>query len=320
MPISRPLGSTGLSVAPLIVGGNIFGWTADETTSFAVLDAWIAGGATMIDTADVYSAWYPGHVGGESETILGRWMKARGNRAHVQIATKVGLLPTKAGAKGLSPAVIAEQVEASLARLQTDYIDLYYAHKDDPDTPQEAVAEAFDALVRAGKVRALGASNFTPERLLSALAISDAQGLAGYGAVQPNFSLMAEDAFPEPYRRLCIERNIGALPYHALASGFLTGKYRSVEEARLGSRGHATAGHFNPRGEKVLATLGQVAAETGASLAQIALAWIIATPGVTGPIASATSVTQVESLLPSMELVLSGPQMAALNAAAATPV
>lgn len=316
----RALGSTGLSVAPLVVGGNVFGWTADEATSFAVLDAWVSGGATMIDTADIYSAWVPGHAGGESETILGRWMKARDNRDRVQIATKVGMLPTGDGRQGLSPAVIAEQVDASLVRLQTDYIDLYYAHRDDADTPQEAVAEAFDALVRAGKVRALGASNFTLDRLMSALEISDAGGLAGYGVVQPNFSLMAEDAFPEEYRRLCIDRNIGALAYYALASGFLTGKYRSAEEAKQGSRGGANAGHFNPRGRKVLATLDQVAAETGASLAQIALAWIIATPGLTGPIASATSVAQVEELLPAMDLTLSSAQIGALNAAAATPV
>jgi aryl-alcohol dehydrogenase-like predicted oxidoreductase len=298
----------------------VFGWTIDEPTSFAVLDAFVAGGATMIDTADVYYAFAPGNVGGESETILGRWMKARGNRDRVQIATKVGALPIRDGRKGLAPDVIAEAIDASLARLQTDYVDLYYAHVDDAATPQEAVAEAFDRLVRAGKVRAIGASNFSAERLESALAIAEGGGLARYGVLQPHFNLVESERFPAGYRRLCAERDVGALTYWGLASGFLTGKYRSAEEASRGSRAHSTPRYFNARGEKVLAALDAVAAETGATPAQIALAWVMATPGVTGPIASATSPAQAESLLGSMELALGAGQMAALDAAAATPV
>lgn len=318
----RELGSTGLSVAPLIVGGNVFGWTIeDDATSFEVLDAFMAGGATMIDTADAYYAFAPGKIGGESETVLGRWMKARGNRDRVQIATKVGALPMKDGRKGLHPDVIAEAIDASLRRLQTDYVDLFYAHVDDAAVPQEAVAEAFDRLVRAGKVRAIGASNFTPDRLLSALAISEANGLARYGVLQPHFNLMeSEQFFPADYRRLCIERDIGALTYWGLARGFLTGKYRTAEEAARAKRGASLPQYFNARGEKTLAALRTIAAETGAEPAQIALAWVRQTPGVTAPIASATSAAQVEMLLGAMELALSAEQMAALNEAASTPV
>lgn len=314
----RALGATGLSVAPLVVGGNVFGWTADEATSFAILDAFAAAGVTTIDTADAYSA-FAGKAGGESETVIGQWMKARGNRDRIQVATKVGLLPID-GVKGLDPAVITAGVEASLRRLQTDYIDLEYAHIDDESVPQEAVAEAFDRLVKAGKVRAIGASNFSQGRLASALDIAERNGLVGYTAIQPNFNLMTADRFSPAYRQFCLDRKIGVLSYYALAGGFLTGKYRKAGDIKGGAREQWLGEYFNPRGDAVLGALDQVAAETGASLPQIAIAWIIATPGITAPIASATSVAQVESLLPALTLSLTPEHKAALDAAAATPV
>ena len=236
-----------------------------------------------------------------------------------EIATKVGLLPID-GRKGLDPAVIAAGVEASLRRLQTDYIDLEYAHVDDETVPQEAVAEAFDRLVKAGKVRVIGASNFLQERLASALDIAAREGLVGYGAIQPNFNLMTADRFPAAYRQFCLDRGIGVLSYYALAGGFLTGKYRTPEDIRGGARAQWLGDYFNPRGDAVLAALDRAAAETGATVAQVAIAWILATPGITAPIASATSVAQVESLLPALSLKLSPDQKAALDAAAATAV
>jgi aryl-alcohol dehydrogenase-like predicted oxidoreductase len=314
----KALGRTGLSIGPLVVGGNVFGWTIDEKRSFEVLDAFFAGGATMIDTADVYYAYAPGNVGGESETIIGRWMKERGNRDRVQVATKVGLLEV-GGAKGLQPAVIEAAVEASLRRLGTDYVDLYFAHSDDESVPQEEVARTFDRLVQSGKVRLLGASNFRQDRLESALRISDDLGLTGYTVYQPQLNLMAASAFPAQYRSFCAERGMGVLTFFALASGFLTGKYRRLEDVRNSSRASALSRYFNARGQAVLSALDHVSAETGATPAQIALAWIIATPGVTGPIVSATSVEQVESLLPAVTLRLDDAQMALLDQAAARP-
>ena len=314
----KALGRTGLSIGPLVVGGNVFGWTIDEKRSFEVLDAFFAGGATMIDTADVYYAYAPGNVGGESETIIGRWMKERGNRDRVQVATKVGLLEV-GGAKGLQPAVIEAAVEASLRRLGTDYVDLYFAHSDDESVPQEEVARTFDRLVQSGKVRLLGASNFRQDRLESALRISDDLGLTGYTVYQPQLNLMAASAFPAQYRSFCAERGMGVLTFFALASGFLTGKYRRLEDVRNSSRASALSRYFNARGQAVLSALDHVSAETGATPAQIALAWIIATPGVTGPIVSATSVEQVKSLLPAVTLRLDDAQMALLDQAAARP-
>ena len=315
----RRLGSSGLEVSPLIAGGNVFGWTADEKTSFDVLDAFAAGGVTMVDTADCYSSFVPGNVGGESETIIGKWMKARGNRDRIQVATKVGIQEID-GKKGISRDMIAKGVELSLQRLQTDYIDLYYAHFDFPDVPQDETAEAFDRLMKAGKVRAIGASNFAQARLASALDTARAAGQASYSVLQPNFNLMSKELFPPEYRAFCSEHDIGVLPYYALAAGFLSGKYRTVEEAKKSSRGDSPAKFFNARGDKVLATLEQVAKEAGVSQAQIAVAWIIATPGVTAPIASATKTAQVESLIAAMNLKLSEAHMAMLNAAAETPV
>ncbi|MFC3673329.1 aldo/keto reductase [Novosphingobium pokkalii] len=317
--MAKLLGNTGLAIGPLVVGGNVFGWTIDEKRSFEVLDAFVAGGATMIDTADVYYAYAPGNVGGESETIIGRWMKARGNRHKVQVATKVGLLKIN-GETGLKPALIETAVEASLRRLDTDYIDVYFAHSDDEDVPQEAVARTFDRLVRSGKVRLLGASNFRQDRLQAALDIAEASGLAGYSVYQPQLNLMAAGAFPPGLRDVCVGRGMGVITFFALASGFLTGKYRQLEDVQ-GSHRHAALGrYFNPRGEAVLAALDSVAAQTGTTPAQIALAWIMATPGVTAPIVSATSVAQVESLLPAVTLRLDPAQMRILDAAAKTPV
>lgn len=314
----RRLGSTGLSVAPLVAGGNVFGWTTDEKASFEVLDAWFAAGVTMIDTADSYSASAPGNVGGESETIIGRWMRARGNRTEVQVATKVGMYAID-GRKGLGSATIAAGIDASLRRLQTDYVDLYYAHADDEGADQAEVAEAFDDLVRSGKVRSLGASNFTQVRLASALGIAKAAARTGYGALQPHFNLMSPEAFPAEYRQYCLDNDIGVLSYFSLASGFLTGKYRDAGAIAGTARERALTGYFTARGDRVLATLDRVAAETGATPAQVALAWIIATPGITAPIASATSIAQVESLTPAMTLALTPDQMAALDAASTTP-
>lgn len=318
MTAKRRLGSSGLEVSPLVAGGNVFGWTADEKTSFDVLDAFVAGGVSMIDTADCYTSFVPGNVGGESETIIGKWMKARGNRGNVQITTKVGIQEID-GKKGISRDMIAKGVELSLKRLQTDYIDLYYAHFDFPDVPQDETAEAFDRLMKAGKVRAIGASNFAQARLESALDVANAAGQACYSVLQPNFNLMSKEQFPPEYRAFCSEHDIGLLPYYALAAGFLSGKYRSVEEARKSARGDSPAKFFNARGDRVLATLDRVSKEAGVSQAQVAVAWIIATPGVTAPIASATKVAQAESLVAAMNLELSDAHMAALNAAADTP-
>ena len=315
---TRALGTSGLSIAPLVLGGNVFGWTADEATSFAVLDAFVAGGGTMIDTADVYTAWIPGHKGGESETVIGNWLKRRGKRDDVQIATKVAMLaPEGMDHGGLSAPVIEAAVEASLKRLQTDYIDLYFAHRDDGDTPLEETLAAFDKLVKAGKVRALGASNYMAERLADALKISGDNGFARFTALQPLYNLMERDDFEGPLQQLCIAEDIGVVPYFGLASGFLTGKYRSEADLEGKPRAYRVKEYLNDKGTAVLAAMDAIAAETGASLPQIALAWIAAQPGLTAPIASATSVAQLEELLPAMSLTLSAEQIAKLDAAGA---
>ncbi len=315
---TRALGDSGLDIAPLVLGGNVFGWTADEPTSFAVLDAFVAAGGTMIDTADVYSQWVPGHRGGESETVIGTWLKRRGRRDDVQIATKVGMLAPAGFRKGgLAPANVAAAVDQSLARLQTDYIDLYFAHRDDADVPLAETLGAFDTLVRAGKVRAIGASNYSAERLAEALAASDADGLARYTALQPCYNLLDRAEFEGELQRLCFERNIGVVPYFGLASGFLTGKYRTEADLEGKPRGERAREYMDDRGRAVLAAMDAIAAETGASPAQIALAWVAAKPGLTAPIASATSVAQLDELAGAMELTLSAAQMAALDTAGA---
>lgn len=314
MPDLRPIGRSGLETPPLVLGGNVFGWTTDRETSFAVLDAFVAGGGRMIDTADVYSAWVPGHKGGESEAIIGEWLKRRGRRDDVLIATKVGMLEID-GQKGLSPGHIAKAVEGSLRRLGTDHIDLYYAHVDDAEADQGAVAEAFDALVKAGKVRAIAASNFDRDRLASAIAAQ--AGKARYEALENEYNLLERDGYEGALQDFCVANDIPLLPYYGLASGYLTGKYRRPEDVEGKARGGAAEKYMKGNGPRVLRAMDQVAEETGAELAQIALAWIAAQPGVCAPIASATSVEQVEQLLGSTELSLSAEQLALLSGAGA---
>ncbi|WP_294355507.1 aldo/keto reductase [uncultured Sphingomonas sp.] len=308
----RRLGASDLKIAPLVLGGNVFGWTADRDASFAVLDAFVDGGGTMIDTADVYSAWVPGHQGGESETTIGEWLRTSGKRDQVQIATKVGMLPGDGGEK-LSPARIAAACEDSLKRLGTDYVDLYFAHRDDEDTPQDAVAEAFARLVEAGKVRVLGASNFHAARLKSAIEGARAAGLPHYQVLQPEYNLVSRTKFEGELQDYCVEFNVGVVPYYGLASGFLTGKYRSADDLKKSVRGGRMTELLEGKGQAMLAAMDGVAEETGATHAQIALAWLIAQPGVSAPIASATRVEQVHDLLPAMELRLSDDQLARLT-------
>lgn len=315
MPAMRQIGTSGLVTPRLVLGGNVFGYTARGGEGFRILDRFVAAGGTMIDTADVYSAWVPGHKGGESEAYLGEWLKRRRRRDDVLIATKVGMLPL-GGDVRLTPERIAAAAEASLKRLGTDYVDLYYAHQDDAKTPLEESLRGFDRLVQDGKARALGASNYSAERLAEALAISEAEGLVAYTVLQPELNLMARHRFEGALQRLCIERRIGVLPYFGLASGFLTGKYRSEADFGKSPRGEGMAKYLDDRGRRVLAALDDVAAETRATQARVALAWISAQPGVTAPIASATSVEQLEELLGAMELELSAEQVARLSEAA----
>ncbi len=318
MTAERSLGRSGLSTAPLVLGGNVFGWTADRKAGFAVLDAFVAGGGTMIDTADVYSAWVDGHHGGESETMIGEWLQASGKRDDVLIATKVGLLPGDSGRK-LAPDRIAAACDASLKRLGTDRIDLYFAHQDDPDTPQEDMLAAFAKLIDAGKIRTLGASNFTADRLRSANIIADQNGLPRFDTLQPEYNLVARDQFEGDLQDYCVQENIGVVPYFGLASGFLTGKYRTKDD--LGQSVRGGRGDMEKllegRGKAMLAAMDRVAEETGATLAQIALAWLMAQPGVTAPIASATKVGQLEDSLGALRLQLGADQLAALTAAGA---
>lgn len=308
----RRLGATDLHIAPLVLGGNVFGWTADRAASFAVLDAFVAAGGTMIDTADVYSAWVDGHRGGESETMIGEWLRASGKRDQVLIATKVGMLPGEGGEK-LAPSRIAAAAEASLKRLGTDRIDLYFAHRDDDAVSQDDVLEAFSRLIDAGKVRVLGASNFGAMRLKSALDTAAARDLPRYHVLQPEYNLVSRHGFEGQLQDLCVVENIGVVPYYALAAGFLTGKYRSTEDLIKSVRGRRMGDVLQGKGAAVLAAMDAVAADTNASLAQIALAWLMAQPGVTAPIASATSVAQVEDLAGAMTLTLSEDQRARLT-------
>ena len=307
----RNLGNSGLRTPRLVLGGNVFGFTVEGEEAFRILDRFVEAGGTMIDTADVYSAWVPGHVGGESETLLGEWLRRRGRRDDVLIATKVGF------DKGLAPAHIAAAAEASLKRLGTDYVDLYYAHKDDSGAPLEATAEAFDRLVRDGKVRALGASNYSPARLTEALDVAAAGGWTPFTVLQPEYNLMARPGFEGPLQQACLERGLGVLPYFGLASGFLTGKYRSEADFGKSVRGDRMAKYLTDRGRRVLAALDEVAAEASATPAQVALAWLAAQPGVTAPIASATSVGQLEELLGVLTLDLTPDQIERLTAASA---
>jgi aryl-alcohol dehydrogenase-like predicted oxidoreductase len=308
----RRIGSTELTTPRLVLGGNVFGWTARGEDAFRILDRFAAAGGRMIDTADVYSAWVPGHRGGESEILIGEWLRRRGGKGEMLIATKVGMLAGEGGDK-LEPARIVAAAEASLRRLGVDAIDLYYAHQDDTDTPLAESLAAFDRLVRDGKVRALGASNYSAERLGEALAIAERDGLARYEVLQNEYHLMARDKFEGALQQLCVERNIGVLPYYGLASGFLTGKYRSPADQGQSVRGDRMGKYLNPRGFAVLAALDEIAAETGTSPAQAALAWLAAQPAVAAPIASARTPDQLEELIGAMALELSGEQVRRLD-------
>jgi aryl-alcohol dehydrogenase-like predicted oxidoreductase len=308
----RPLGATDLTTPPLVLGGNVFGWTIDKAESFRILDAFVDLGGVMIDTADVYSAWVDGHRGGESETIIGEWLKTSGKRDRVLIATKVGMLPGDGGEK-LAPARIAAAAEASLARLGTDRIDVYYAHQDDADTPQADVLAAFGTLIDAGKVRVLGASNFGAMRLKSALDVATAEGLPRYHVLQPEYNLVSRRKYEGELQNLCAEHNIAVTPYYGLAAGFLTGKYRSEADLSKSVRGGGMGELLAGKGGAVLAAMDAVAAETGATLAQLALAWLARQEGVVAPIASATSVAQLEELVGSWEVALSDDQLERLT-------
>ncbi|MBE1159417.1 aldo/keto reductase [Dyella acidiphila] len=311
----RLLGRSGLSVAPLAFGGNVFGWSADEARSFELLDAFVEGGFNLIDTADVYSAWAPGNRGGESETIIGKWLKRSGKRAQVVIATKVGKWVEHSG---LSPVNIRTAVEGSLKRLQTDHIDLYQAHADDASVPLSETLGAFARLIEEGKVRAIGASNYNADRLAEALKVSQEHRLPRYESLQPEYNLVSRKGYEQALEALIRAENIGVIGYYSLASGFLSGKYRSEADlSKSAARSGAVRKYLNDQGQQVLAALDQIAAAHQATPAQVALAWLIARPGVTAPIASATSVTQLQELFGAAKLSLSAAELAALDSASA---
>jgi aryl-alcohol dehydrogenase-like predicted oxidoreductase len=313
----RALGRSGLQVSPLAFGGNVFGWTVDEATSFSLLDAWVDAGFNFIDTADVYSIWAPGHAGGESETIIGKWFKASGRRGEVVLATKVGK-PMGPERKGLKPAYIRQAVEDSLRRLQTDHIDLYQSHDDDADTPLEETLEAYAALIKAGKVRAIGASNFTAPRLALALQASQKLGLPRYESLQPLYNLYDRAVYEDELEPLCVKHGLGVINFYALAAGFLTGKYRSAADAGKSARGKSTTGKYlNDRGLRILAELDIVAERYETTPGQVAIAWLLARPSVTAPIASATSLAQLAELVSAARLSLDADAIEQLNQASA---
>jgi aryl-alcohol dehydrogenase-like predicted oxidoreductase len=311
----RTLGRSNLRVAPLCLGGNVFGWTADEAASFAVLDASIDAGLNFIDTADVYSRWVPGHRGGESETVIGHWLKRGAKRQDVVIATKVGM-ERSPDRKGLSAAHIARSAEESLERLQTDYIDLYFSHCDDTSVPMEETLGAYQKLIAQGKVRAIGASNFTAARLAEALEVSRKNGLPRYEALQPHYNLYVRSEYESALEPLCLEQQVGVVTYFALASGFLSGKYRTPADAAKSARGKGVVERFlNERGLRILAALDDVGRRYDASPASVALAWQIARPSVTAPIASATTVNQLSELVAATQLELDQAAIEQLNTA-----
>jgi aryl-alcohol dehydrogenase-like predicted oxidoreductase len=313
----RRLGRTDLSIAPLVLGGNVFGWSADAKTSFALLDRFAAAGLNAIDTADSYSTWVPGNKGGESEAIIGDWMKSRGNRAKTVVVTKVGS-PMGKGKEGLSARYIAEAVEASLTRLKTDHIDLYLSHWPDIATPYAETLGAYQRLIETGKIRWCGASNLSAPMLRSALDVAKAGGLPRYEALQPEYNLMDRAGFESGLAELCAKEEIGVITYFSLAKGFLSGKYRSEADlAKSSARGGGVKAYLNPRGMRVLDALDSVAAAHRAKPAEVALAWVIAQPGVTAPIASATSLDQMESLIAAASLALTRAEIAVLTAASA---
>jgi aryl-alcohol dehydrogenase-like predicted oxidoreductase len=299
----RQLGKTGIEVAPLCFGGNVFGWTIDQKTSFQVMDSFVESGFNFIDTADVYSRWVPGNKGGESETIIGNWMKERKIRDKVVIATKVGMemAPDK---KGLKAAYIKQAVEDSLRRLQTDYIDLYQSHTDDMETSIEETLAAFNALVKEGKVRAIGASNFNAKRLKESLHISEEQGFPSYVTLQPKYNLHDREYFEKDLEPLCLNKEVGVIPYYSLASGFLTGKYRSKEDVKQSARGERALSYLDERGLKILGALDDISLAHQVKPATIALAWLMQRSSITAPIASATSVEQLKDLTKAAQIKL----------------
>ena len=313
----RTLGRSVLQVSPLAFGGNVFGWTVDEATSFSLLDAWVDAGFNFIDTADVYSRWVPGHQGGESETIIGRWLRASGKRDRVVLATKVGK-PMGEGRQGLRPEYIRAAVEESLRRLQTDHIDLYQSHDDDADTPLEDTLGAFADLIRAGKVRANGASNYSAHRLAEALRASERMGLPRYESLQPLYNLYDRAVFEDALQDVCLQHGVGVINFYALAAGFLTGKYRSSADASKSARGSkTTATYLNPRGLAIVAALDTVAARHGTQPGVVAVAWLLARPAVTAPIASATSLAQLAELVAAVQLQLTPQDLQVLDTASA---
>ena len=312
----RRLGNSGLEIAPLMFGGNVFGWTADEATSFKLLDRFVAAGFNAIDTADVYSRWAPGHKGGESEIVLGRWIAARGGRDRVVIATKVGNDMPGVG-KGLSKAHIVRSVEASLKRLQTDYIDLYQSHIDDSATPFEETLAAYAELMKAGKVRAVGASNYNGARLGEALQVSARKKLPRYESLQPHYNLYERAEYERDLEPVVLKEKVGVIPYYSLASGFLTGKYRSAADFGKSPRGTGMKRYLDERGLRILKALDEVSARLKATPAQVALAWLMARPSITAPIASATSLDQMEDLIASTRLKLDADAIKALDQASA---
>jgi aryl-alcohol dehydrogenase-like predicted oxidoreductase len=312
----RPLGRTGLSIAPIVFGGNVLGWTIDEKTSFGVLDAFVDHGFNAIDTADVYSAWAPGNKGGESETIIGRWLKGRpGRRNKVAIFTKVGADRGVPGKKGLSEKWILRAVDESLARLDVSEIDLYFSHWPDSAASHEETLGAYQKLLKAGKVRAIGASNYNVEQLGAALKVAKDEDLPSYQVLQPEYNLYNRTSYDGALRELCTDRDLGVVTYYSLASGFLSGKYRSSADLGKSKRGEGVAKYLNERGLNILKALDAVAAQHRARPAEVALAWLIAREGVTAPIASATSVAQVEGFANAANLRLTADDVAALDAA-----
>lgn len=307
----RQLGKSALQVAPLAFGGNVFGWTADEATSFSLLDAFVGAGFNVIDTADSYSHWAPGNSGGESETIIGKWLKKSGKRDQVIISTKVG----GGKVRDLSPAYILKTVEESLRRLQTDYIDLYQSHYDDPNTPVDATLATYDKLVKAGKVRVIGASNFSPERLLQSLEASEINGYPRYESLQPLYNLHDRQKFEREYLPITQQYELGVISYYSLASGFLSGKYRSKEDASKSPRGEKAVSYLDDRGFNILETLDEVAADYKTTPAAVAIAWLVQRPGITAPIVSATDTKQLQELIKATQLGLDAGAIEKLNIA-----
>lgn len=312
----RKLGNTDLLVSPITFGGNVFGWTLDEKKSFEILDGFVDAGFNLIDTADVYSRWVPANTGGESERIIGNWIKARNNRNKIILTTKVGG-DMGDGKKGLSKKYILEAVDASLARLQTDYLDLYQSHFDDPETPVQETLEAYDELIRAGKIRWIGASNFSPERLKESLETSQRLSLPKYQTFQPEYNLYQREGFETEMEKICLHNQLGVISYYALASGFLTGKYRSADDLGKSARGGGVKDFMNNRGFRILKALDEVSELYNSTPASVSLAWLIARPAVTAPIASVTSLSQLQDLTKAASLKLDNEALSVLDEASA---